>query len=179
MVHCVFWSWPCVCLSLAAFPYCRTDLDVTWGNGRECTLVVRYWVDLQSVRGFRCYDSIVPNTKCQRVLVVALCLVDNVLLAGRWMYIRSVSTVVVVLVIAACWCINVACWYVSRPVPHCCECEGMKPWRLPCISVCVCLRRRKKCGKVKTDYKRDYFHSNIDVDFEVAGPVVHGAWVIG
>ena len=38
---------------------------------------------------------------------------------------------------------------------------------------------RKKCGKVKTDYKRDYFHSNIDVDFDFAGPVVHGAWVLG
>jgi len=38
---------------------------------------------------------------------------------------------------------------------------------------------RKKCGKVKTDYKRDYFHSNIDVDFDFAGPVIHGAWVLG
>jgi len=37
----------------------------------------------------------------------------------------------------------------------------------------------KKCAKVKTDYKRDYFHSNIDVDFDFAGPVVHGAWVLG
>lgn len=37
----------------------------------------------------------------------------------------------------------------------------------------------KKCGKVKTDYKREYFHSNIDADFDVAGPVIHGAWVLG
>lgn len=32
---------------------------------------------------------------------------------------------------------------------------------------------------MKTDYKRDYFHSNIDVDFDFAGPVIHGAWVLG
>ena len=32
---------------------------------------------------------------------------------------------------------------------------------------------------MKTDYKRDSFHSNIDVDFDFAGPVVHGAWVLG
>lgn len=37
----------------------------------------------------------------------------------------------------------------------------------------------KKCGKIKTDYKRDYFRSNVDVDFDVAGPVIHGAWVLG
>ena len=30
----------------------------TWGNGRGCPLVVHYWSDLQSVHGFRCYDSI-------------------------------------------------------------------------------------------------------------------------
>jgi len=38
-----------------------------------CPLVVHYWADLQSVHGFRCYDSIViaANAKCQRVLVLA------------------------------------------------------------------------------------------------------------
>ena len=37
---------------------------------------MHYWVDLQSVHGFRCYDNIVLlNAKCQRVLVHALCLV--------------------------------------------------------------------------------------------------------
>jgi len=30
---------------------------------------------LEPVHGFRCYDSIVLNAKCQRVLVLALCLV--------------------------------------------------------------------------------------------------------
>ena len=33
------------------------------------------WTDLQSVHGFRCYDNRAPNAKCQRVLVLALCLV--------------------------------------------------------------------------------------------------------
>jgi len=66
----------CVCLSLTAFPHYCTDPDVTWGNDRGfCHLVVCYWADLQSVHGFRCYGNIAPNAKCQRVLVLALCLV--------------------------------------------------------------------------------------------------------
>jgi len=44
-------------------------------NGKGCPVVVHYWADLQSVHGFRCYDNIVPNAKCQPVLVLALCLV--------------------------------------------------------------------------------------------------------
>ena len=43
-----------------------------------CPLVVHYWADLQSVHGFRCYDNIAPNVKCQRVLVLAVCLVPNI-----------------------------------------------------------------------------------------------------
>jgi len=67
----------CVCVSLAAFPYYCTDPDVTWGNGRRCPIVMHYCADLQSLHGFRCYDNIAPNAKCQRVrvLVLALCLV--------------------------------------------------------------------------------------------------------
>ena len=38
----------------------------------ECPLVVQCWADLQSVHGFCCYDNIVPNAKCQRVLVLAV-----------------------------------------------------------------------------------------------------------
>ena len=64
-----------VCLSLAAFPHYCMDLDVTWGNGRRCPVVVHCWVDLRSVHEFRYYDNTMPNTKCQRVLVLALCLV--------------------------------------------------------------------------------------------------------
>jgi len=29
-----------VCLSLAAFPHYYADLDITWGNGRGCPVVV-------------------------------------------------------------------------------------------------------------------------------------------
>ena len=52
----------CVCvsvgLSIAAFPhYCR-DPDVTWGMVGGCPIVVHYWVDLQLVYGFCCYDTI-------------------------------------------------------------------------------------------------------------------------
>jgi len=65
----------CVCLSLAACPHYCTDPDVTWGNGKGCRLVVHCWADLQSVHRFCCYDSIASNAKCQRVLVLALCLV--------------------------------------------------------------------------------------------------------
>jgi len=64
----------CVCLSLAAFPYYCTDPDVISSG---CPLVVHYWADLQSVHGFRCYDNVAPNAKCQRVLVLAVCLVDG------------------------------------------------------------------------------------------------------
>jgi len=66
----------CVSLSLTAFPCYCTDPDVTWGNCRGCPLVVHYWVDLQWVHGFCCYDNIAPNAKCQRVLVLALWLVE-------------------------------------------------------------------------------------------------------
>ena len=65
----------CVCLSLAAFPHYCMDLDVTRGNGTGRPPVVHYWVDLQSVHGFRCHDNIAPNAKCKRVLVLALWLV--------------------------------------------------------------------------------------------------------
>jgi len=51
------------------------DPDETWGNGRGCPLVVHYWAGLQLVHRFRCYDNIVPNSNCQRMLVLALCLV--------------------------------------------------------------------------------------------------------
>ena len=44
---------------------------MVWGP-----VVMHYWADLQSVHGFRYYDNIVPNVKCQRVLVLPLCLVD-------------------------------------------------------------------------------------------------------
>ena len=52
-------------------------------NGKGCPLVVHYWADLQSVDGFRCYDNIALNAKCHRVLVLALCLANVVLVCIR------------------------------------------------------------------------------------------------
>jgi len=66
----------CVCLSLAAFPHYCTDPDVSWGMVGVWPLVVHYWADLQAVHEFRCYDNRAPNAKCQRVLVLAVCLVE-------------------------------------------------------------------------------------------------------
>ena len=67
------WLFVCVvCLSLAVLPHYGTDPDVTWGNGRGCPLVVHYLADLQWVHGFRCYDNLALNAKCQRVLVYSL-----------------------------------------------------------------------------------------------------------
>jgi len=47
-------------------------------------LVVHYWADLQLVHGFRCYDNIAPNAKCQRVLVLTLCLVCVLFRRRTW-----------------------------------------------------------------------------------------------
>jgi len=60
-----------VCLSLAAFPHYCTEPDVTWGNGRGCPLVGRI---CNRCMGFVAVTA-VPNAKCQRVLVLAVCLV--------------------------------------------------------------------------------------------------------
>ena len=76
------WLSVCVCLSTATCRHYCTDRDVTWGNGKGCPLVVHYWADLQSVHGLHCYGNIVPNAKCQRVLVLALCLVCLCYLVG-------------------------------------------------------------------------------------------------
>lgn len=37
----------------------------------------------------------------------------------------------------------------------------------------------KRSGKIKTAYKNDYISGGVDVDFEFAGPTVHGAMVLG
>jgi len=88
----------CVDLSLAAFPHYCMDPDASWGNDRVCPLVVHCWADLQSVHRFRCYDNIVPNAKCHRVLVLALCLV----------YIRNFSH----LGKMCCISLNITCFAV-------------------------------------------------------------------
>jgi voltage-dependent anion channel protein 2 len=37
----------------------------------------------------------------------------------------------------------------------------------------------KKSGKIKSSYKREYVNGSCDVDFDFAGPTVHGAAVLG
>ncbi|XP_013070258.1 voltage-dependent anion-selective channel protein 2-like isoform X2 [Biomphalaria glabrata] len=37
----------------------------------------------------------------------------------------------------------------------------------------------KKSGKIKSAYSMDYVHLNCDVDFDFAGPTIHGAAVLG
>ena len=73
----------CVCLSLAACPHYCTDLDVTWGNGRECPLLVHYWVDLQSVRGFRC-----SGNSAEREMSASACTHSMPGLFVGWLYVR-------------------------------------------------------------------------------------------
>ena len=77
----MYWSQPSVGLSVCSLPHSHTAARPRcklW-NGRWRPLVVRYWADLQSVHGFRCYDNIALNVTCCRVLVLALCLVLFVL----------------------------------------------------------------------------------------------------
>ena len=63
----------CVCLSVPSrIPTLLHAPGSNLGNGSECRLIVDYWVDLQSVRVFCCCDNILLNSKCQRVLVLAL-----------------------------------------------------------------------------------------------------------
>jgi len=37
----------------------------------------------------------------------------------------------------------------------------------------------KKSGKIKSEYKHDHVHANLDVDFNFAGPTIFGAVVFG
>jgi len=65
----------CICACVCPSPHFHTTAP-TRRNGRGCPLVAHCWADLQSVRGFSCYDNIAPNAKCQRVLVLVPCLVS-------------------------------------------------------------------------------------------------------
>jgi len=50
-------------------------LGCNFGEWQRFPLVVHCLADLQSVHRFCCYDNIASNAICQRVLVLALCLV--------------------------------------------------------------------------------------------------------
>ena len=65
------------CLYVCISPYVNTTARrlplCNLGDGRECTLVVHYWADLQSVYGFRCYGN--TRAYCEmsaRTLVLAV-----------------------------------------------------------------------------------------------------------
>ena len=77
----VYWSCAsvCVCVSVRRrIPTLLHGSGRNLGEWKGCPLVVQCWLDLQSMHGFRCYDNIAPNAICQRVLVLALCLVKPV-----------------------------------------------------------------------------------------------------
>jgi len=54
---------------------CKNYSKSKVGHFWRYSVVVHYRADLQSVYGFRCYDNIAPNAKCQRVFALAVCLV--------------------------------------------------------------------------------------------------------
>jgi len=47
---------------------------------------VHCWANLGSAHGFRCHDIIVPNVKCQQVVVLALCLGNIVFTLIHFVY---------------------------------------------------------------------------------------------
>ena len=64
-----------VCLCVAAFPHYCADPEVVGeivGVPSSCAVFGGFAI---GAYGFRCYDNVTPNAKCQRVLVLALCLV--------------------------------------------------------------------------------------------------------
>lgn len=38
---------------------------------------------------------------------------------------------------------------------------------------------RKKSGKIKTEFEHRFIHTNVDVDFDFAGPTIVGSAVVG
>ena len=54
----VYWQWPFVCLSCAAFLHYYMDPDVTLRNGRGFPIVVHYWANLQLMHRFCCCGNI-------------------------------------------------------------------------------------------------------------------------
>jgi len=123
----------CVCLFHATLPHYCTDPDVSWGMvGRGCPLVVHYWADLQVVHRFCCYDNTAPNAKCQRVLVLALCLVPF----GKISYCANVFTV---------------CLYVRRSLQYQ-RTADITSW---CDNVNENWTRRSSCTSFT---KRTFFH---------------------
>jgi len=66
-----------VCLSVRGrMPTLLHEPGCNLGSGRGCSLVVRYWANLQSVHGLRCYGNVTRTRNVSKyMLVLALCLV--------------------------------------------------------------------------------------------------------
>ena len=59
-----------VCVSVRVSVRGWRDPDVTWGSGRGCPLVVRYWADLQSGHELRCYGNITQTRNFSEHMLV-------------------------------------------------------------------------------------------------------------
>jgi len=92
-----------VCLSLTTFLHYCMDLDVTWGNGRGCHLVVHYWAYLQSVHAVACISLLRQHSaKCEmsagacmsgcimyRTITVVICSQWSIVILGYLFYLLS------------------------------------------------------------------------------------------
>jgi len=109
------------------------NLEEWW---RYCPLVVHYWADLQSVHRFRCYDNVALNTKCQRVLVLAVCLVMFLFVMYCDMilfYLRSSVALTLLLIVTCCATVTAVsadrlqfsserfCRQRQQPAARCCQ----------------------------------------------------------
>lgn len=63
-------------------------------------------------------------------------------------------------------------------MPLCRSCES-KSFLLESILNQFVLFSRKKSGKIKSSYKRECINLGCDVDFDFAGPAIHGSAVFG
>jgi len=69
------------------------------GEWQGVPLVVHYWADLQSVHGFHCSENVVPNAKCQRVPVLALCLLVFVMIMTTMILVIITIIIIIVIII--------------------------------------------------------------------------------
>ena len=70
----------CVCVSVHNhMPTLLHGPGCNLGESYGCPIVVQYWVDLQSVHGFHCYDNMAQTQNVSECSVLALCLVVHLI----------------------------------------------------------------------------------------------------